>query len=68
MNGEKEVALPIKLTRTIIAEFAGLRRETVSRVLTQLQRKRLIRQHDRHIVIPSLSQLRKALRRAADSS
>jgi CRP-like cAMP-binding protein len=68
VNGEKEVALPIKLTRTIIAEFAGLRRETVSRVLTQLQRKRLIRQHDRHIVIPSLSQLRKALRRAADSS
>lgn len=68
MTGEKDVVLPIRLPRTVIAEFAGLRRETVSRVLTHLQRKRLIVQSDRHITIPCVSRLHKALRRTTDSS
>lgn len=66
ITGEKDVALPIRLSRTVIAEFAGLRRETVSRVLTHLQKKRLLVQSNRHITIPYLSRLQKALHRAAE--
>lgn len=63
---EEEVRLPVKLSPTIIADMAGLRRETVSRVLADLQKRRLILQSNRFITIPCLNRLRNASR--ADSA
>lgn len=64
---EKDVTLPVKLSPTIIADMAGLRRETVSRVMAHLQKRRLILQSNRFITIPCLDRLRKASRATADS-
>lgn len=65
--GEKNVALPTRLSRVVIAEFAGIRRETVSRVFVHLQKKQLIMQSNRHITIPCLNRLQSALRHVAGS-
>jgi len=66
--GEKDVALPTGLSRMVIAEFAGIRRETVSRVLAHLKKNRLIVESNRHITIPCLSRLQTASRHAPGSS
>ena len=58
----QRVALPIGLTRSVMAQLIGNTPETVSRVMTQLKRDGLLKISDSHLIIPNLQALRNALR------
>lgn len=55
------VRFPVILPRWVIAKATGLRPETVSRVMAQLQRKKLIAYEERRIIIPDVARLSTAL-------
>lgn len=61
LEGEENVVLPLRPSRSVLAKLAGLTPETTSRILGDLQRRRLIRRSDERFVIPSLARLRQAL-------
>lgn len=51
------VRFPVIIPRWVIAKATGLRPETVSRVMAQLLRKRLITYQERRIIIPNVGRL-----------
>jgi CRP/FNR family transcriptional regulator len=59
------VVLPVKANRQLLAQLNGLTRETVSRIFSELSRRRLIRWAGRRLVIPDIGKLEQILRAEA---
>ena len=55
---ENEFTIPLKITHQQLAEMVGAVRETVSKVLQELQDAGLIQIHERHIRLKDISELR----------
>jgi CRP/FNR family transcriptional regulator/CRP/FNR family cyclic AMP-dependent transcriptional regulator len=65
ISARKNVVLPIKANRQLFAQLSGLTRETVSRMFSELSRRRLIRWSGRRLVIPDIRKLEQLLRAEA---
>jgi len=61
-----EVVLPIKVKRSLLAELAGTTPETVSRVMGQFRKNRLVRQENQLITISDMQRLRDLVRQGTD--
>lgn len=65
-RGTKNVVLPFRLKRSVLARLVGASRETVSRVLSNLLARGLIHQSDHRLMIPDPARLEKAARASSD--
>lgn len=62
ISARNNIVLPIKANRQLFAQLSGLTRETVSRMFSELSRRRLIRWSARRLVIPDIRKLEQILR------
>lgn len=67
-TANKQVVLPVRIPRTLLAQCVGLNPETVSRMLMRLQRQRLITRSDHRITIPDLAKLQRVLNGNGDKA
>lgn len=67
-RGTKDVVLPFRLKRSVLARLAGASRETVSRALADLMTRGLIRQSGHRLIIPDPARLEQAARGAPQSA
>lgn len=60
-ESDGHIIIDLTLTHQQIADLTGLTRETVSRELSSLQEKGVLRKEGQHYIIPEISQLEKQL-------
>lgn len=65
-RGTKNVVLPFRLKRSVLARLVGASRETVSRVLSNLLARGLVSQLDHRLMIPDPARLEEAARASSD--
>ena len=65
-RGTKNVVLPFRLKRSVLARLVGASRETVSRVLSNLLARGLVSQPDHRLMIPDPARLEEAARGSSD--
>ncbi len=55
------VTIPLRLTRSALAEIAGTTPETISRIMSRLQKGRYLQEGQQHVTIPDMQRLRDLL-------
>ncbi|RJQ47970.1 MAG: Crp/Fnr family transcriptional regulator [Gaiellales bacterium] len=63
VRAEKDVILPRSVSQAVLAQFLGLRRETLSRTLARMHRLRILKYQKGRITFPNPSQIALAMRR-----
>ncbi len=61
----KAVTLPLKLSRSSLAEIVGTTPETISRAISKLKQHRHLLETERETIIPDIERLRSLIRPSA---
>jgi CRP-like cAMP-binding protein len=65
LERSKAVTLPMKLSRTSLAEIVGTTPETISRVISRLKQQRHVLETHQETIIPGIERLRALIRPSA---
>lgn len=65
LEHSKAVTLPMKLSRSSLAEIVGTTPETISRVISKLKQQRHVLETQRETIIPDMERLRSLIRPSA---